>query len=73
MEELFNVALVIMYGFINPEIEQSKNEIKAEISSPKSNDNNVWKRIIDDNLNKKLSKKEETSNLENVANTEPSF
>jgi hypothetical protein len=34
VEELFNVALVIMCGFINPKIEQSKNEI----SSPKSND-----------------------------------
>jgi predicted Zn finger-like uncharacterized protein len=57
--------------FYKPKIEQSKNEIKAEITSPKSNNNDLeYKK--DDNLNKKLSKKEETSNLENVANTEPS-
>jgi predicted Zn finger-like uncharacterized protein len=57
--------------FYKPKIEQSKNEIKAEISSPKSNDI-VSENNKDDNLNKKLSKTEETNNLENVANTEPS-
>jgi predicted Zn finger-like uncharacterized protein len=57
--------------FYEPKIEQSKNEIKAEISSPKSNDI-VSENNKDDNLNKKLSKTEETSNLENVANTEHS-
>ena len=57
--------------FYKPKIEQSKNEIKAEISSPKSNDI-VSENNKDDTLNKKLSKTEETSNLENVANTEPS-
>ena len=53
--------------FYKPKIEQSKNEI----SSPKSNDI-VSENNKDDNLNKKLSKTEETSNLENVANTEHS-
>ena len=57
--------------FYEPKIEQSKNEIKAEISSPKSNDI-VSENNKDDTLNKKLSKTEETSNLDNVANTEPS-
>ena len=57
--------------FYEPKIKQSKNEIKAEISSPKSNDI-VSENNKDDNLNKKLSKTEETSNLENVANTEHS-
>src|SRR6056300_1296753 len=57
--------------FYEPKIEQSKNEIKAEISSPKSNDI-VSENNKDDNLNKKLSKTEETGNLENVANTEHS-
>ena len=64
--------------FYKPKIEQSKNEIKAEITSPKSNDivsenNNdiVSENNKDDNLNEKLSKTEDTSNLENVANTGP--
>ena len=57
--------------FYEPKIKQSKNEIKAEISSPKSNDI-VSENNKDDNLNKKLSKTEETNNLENIANTEPS-
>ena len=57
--------------FYKPKIEQSKYEIKAEITSPKSNNNDLaYKK--DDNLNEKLSKTEDTSNLENVANTEPS-
>ena len=57
--------------FYKPKIEQSKNEIKAEITSPKSN-NNVLENKKDDNVNEKLSKTEKTINLENVANTEPS-
>ena len=56
--------------FYKPKIEQSKNEIKAEITSRKSNNNDLeYKK--DDNLNEKLSKTEDTSNLENVANTGP--
>ena len=56
--------------FYKPKIEQSKNEIKAEITSPKSNNNDLeYKK--DDNLNEKLSKTEDTSDLENVANTRP--
>ena len=57
--------------FYKPKIDLSKNQIKTEISSPKSNDI-VSENNKDDTLNKKLSKTEETSNLENVANTEPS-
>ena len=53
--------------FYKPKIEQSKNEIKTEISSQKSN-NKVLENKKDDNLNEKLSKTEDTSNLENVAN-----
>ena len=56
--------------FYKPKIEQSKNEIKTEISSQKSN-NKVLGNKKDDNLNEKLSKTEDTSNLENVANTGP--
>ena len=58
--------------FYKPKIEQSINEIKAEISSQKSN-NKVLENKKDDNLNEKLSKTEDTSNLENVANTGPTF
>ena len=57
--------------FYKPEIEQSKNEIKAEITSPKSNNNDLENKK-DDNVNEKLSKTEETKNLKNYANTEPS-
>ena len=57
--------------FYKQEIEQSKNEIKTEISSQKSN-NKVLENKQDDHANEKLSKTEETINLENVANTEPS-
>jgi predicted Zn finger-like uncharacterized protein len=57
--------------FYKSEIEQSKNEIKTEISSQKSN-NKVLENKEDDHANEKLSKTEETINLENVANTEPS-
>ena len=56
--------------FYKPKIEQSKNEIKTEISSQKSN-NKVLENKKDDNLNEKLSKTEDTSNLENVANAGP--
>ena len=56
--------------FYKPKIEQSKNEIKTEISSQKSN-NKVLENKKDDNLNEKLSKTEDTSNLENIANTGP--
>jgi predicted Zn finger-like uncharacterized protein len=57
--------------FYKPKIEQSKNEIKTEISSQKSN-NKVLENKKDDNFNEKLSKTEDTSNLENVANKKPS-
>jgi len=56
--------------FYKPKIEQSKNEIKTEISSQKSN-NKVSENKKDDNLNEKLSKTEVTSNLENDANAGP--
>ena len=58
-------------SFYKPKIEQSKNQIKAEITSPKSNNNDLENKK-DDNFNEKFSKTEETINLENVANTEPS-
>ena len=57
--------------FYKPKIEQSKNEIKAEINSPESNNNDLENKK-DDNLNEKLSKIEDTSNLEKFTNTEPS-
>jgi predicted Zn finger-like uncharacterized protein len=57
--------------FYKPKIELSKNEIKTEISNPKSNDNDLESNK-DDHANEKLSKTDETNNLENVANTEPS-
>ena len=57
--------------FYKPKIEQSKNEIKTEISSQKSN-NKVLENKQDDHANEKLSKTEETINLENVDDTEPS-
>jgi predicted Zn finger-like uncharacterized protein len=56
--------------FYKPKIEQSKNEIKAEITSPKSNNNDLENKK-DDNLNEKLSKTEDKSNFEIVANTGP--
>ena len=56
--------------FYKPKIEQSKNEIKTEISIQKSN-NKVLENKKDDNLNEKLSKTEDTSNLENVVDTGP--
>jgi len=57
--------------FYKPKIELSKNEIKTEISNPKSNDN-ILENKEDDHANEKLSKTDETNNLENIANTEPS-
>jgi predicted Zn finger-like uncharacterized protein len=57
--------------FYKPEIEQSKNEIKTEISSPKSNDNALENKI-DDHVKEKLSKTEKIKDLENIANTEHS-
>jgi predicted Zn finger-like uncharacterized protein len=57
--------------FYKPKIELSKNEIKTEISNPKSNDNDL-ENNKDDHANEKLSKTDETNNLEKVANTEPS-
>ena len=53
--------------FYKPKIEQSKNEI----SSPKSNDE-ILENKKDDYTNEKLSKADETINLEKFANTEPS-
>jgi len=52
--------------FYKPKIEQSKNEI----SSPKSNDD-ILENKKDDYNNEKLSKADETINLEKFANTEP--
>ena len=57
--------------FYKPKIEQSKNEIKAKITSPISKNNDLENKRVD-NVNEKLSKIEETINLESVANTEPS-
>ena len=57
--------------FYKPKIEQSKYEIKAEITSPESNNNDLENKK-DDNFNEKFSKTEETINLENVDDTEPS-
>ena len=58
--------------FYKPKIELSKNEIKTEISSSKSK-NNVLENKKDDQDNERSSKKEETKNLENLANPEPEF
>ena len=57
--------------FYKPKIEQSKNEIKPEITIPKPNNNDLENKK-EDNVNEKLSKTEETINLENVDDTEPS-
>jgi len=53
--------------FYKPKIEQSINEI----SSSKSNDNALENKK-DDHVNEKLAKTDETNDLENFANTEPS-
>ena len=57
--------------FYKTKIEQSKNEIKTEISSPKSK-NNVLENKKDDQDNQKSSKTEETKKFENFTNNEPS-
>ena len=57
--------------FYKPKIEQSKNEIKAEITSPKSN-NNDFENKKNDIINEKLSKTEDTNDHENIAKTESS-
>jgi predicted Zn finger-like uncharacterized protein len=56
--------------FYKPKNDLSKDEVKTEISSLKSNDN-VLENKKDENLNEKLSKTEDTNNLEKVANTGP--
>ena len=55
--------------FYKPKIEQSKNEIKPEITKPIPNNNDLENKK-DNNVNEILSKIEETNNLEKVANTE---
>ena len=55
--------------FYKPEIEQSKNEIKAEITSPKSNNNDLENKK-NDNVKEKLSKIEDTNDHEKIAKTE---
>ena len=57
--------------FYKTEIEQTKNEIKAKITSPKSNNNDLENKK-DDHANEKILKTDETNNLEKVANTVPS-
>ena len=57
--------------FYKPKIDLSKSENKTEISSPKSKDN-VLENKKDYQDNERSSKKEETKNLKNFANTEPS-
>ena len=57
--------------FYKPKIEQSKNEIKAEITSPKSNNNDLENKK-NDNVNEKLSETEDTNDHENIAKTESS-
>ena len=57
--------------FYKPKIEQSKNEIKTEVSSSKSN-NNVVENKKDDYTNEKISETNKTINLKKFANTEPS-
>jgi len=57
--------------FYKIEIEQSQNEIKAEITSPKFNNNDLENKE-DDYTNEKLSKTDETINLEKFAKSETS-
>src|SRR5210317_1071826 len=57
--------------FYKPEIEQSKNEIKAEITSRKSNNNDLENKK-NDNVNEKLSKTKDANDHENIAKTESS-
>ena len=53
--------------FYKPKIEQSKNEIKTEVSSSNSN-NNVLENKEDDHANEKLLKTDETKNTEPASN-----
>ena len=53
--------------FYKPKIEQSKNEIKTEVSSSNSN-NNVLENKEDDHANEKLLKTDETKNTEPFSN-----
>jgi predicted Zn finger-like uncharacterized protein len=53
--------------FYKPKIEQSKNEIKTEVSSSNSN-NNVVENKEDDHANEKLLKTDETKNTEPSSN-----
>ena len=53
--------------FYKPKIEQSKNEIKTEVSSSNSN-NNVLENKEDDHANEKLLKTDETKNTEPSSN-----
>src|SRR5210317_534915 len=55
--------------FYKPKIEKSKNEIKPEITKPITNNNDLENKK-DNNVNEKLSKTEETINLENIDDTE---
>ena len=57
--------------FYKPEIEQSKNEIIAEITSPKSNNNDLENKK-NDNVNEKLLKTEDTNDQENIAKNKSS-
>ena len=57
--------------FYKPKIEQSKNEIKAELTSPKSNNNDLENKK-NDNVNEKLLKTEDTNDQENIAKTKSS-
>jgi len=57
--------------FYKPEIEQSKIEIIAEITSPKSNNNDLENKK-NDNVNEKLLKTEDTNDQENIAKTKSS-
>ena len=53
--------------FYKPKIEQSKNEIKTEVSSTNSN-NNVVENKEDDHANEKLLKTDKTKNTEPSSN-----
>jgi len=53
--------------FYKPKIEQSKNEIKTEVSSSNSN-NNVVENKVDDHANEKLLNTDETKNTEPSSN-----
>ncbi len=53
--------------FYKPKIEQSKNEIKTEVSSSNSN-NNILENKEDDHANEKLLKTDETKNTEPSSN-----